>query len=482
MHKPVIMEKSLRELADAQGNIIFNNDSEAPLCVLCRAPTMDYTSVIFYPPKGCYFAAAETGIGGDYQSRMVKSDDIYHGFLKWIRGEGIKKDYVPSELFQWYTYWGGYGSRSYGEFGKKAATMSQDWDHKISSAFIGNDHVDAMLRYWQEQLEQFREVAFVLDDWPHGSSPDNTICALKNLHYVIDFAAYTSNSIYNPCVEGDVEAWANRHLVHIIKRLEQGERLFPNLPFPACVKVYPSFYWKRMENDVQRERALLHSRIVALQGHPWQYRHAADTIKELEENKAEAVEAFGQQIYDGILANLRGFTDAMRRTYPVLEVKPLEKATLRLIVQGIEVDKVPALHAALLERGKNSACEQGHLEHTLWEVERMQSSERHVATSIFSPRFALGQTLPNCDITFRCYGDRTSDVLFSFDAGALGYGARAALDAWLQPVREACGALFAQYEPQRIFCGFGYHPCMYRETETAENKWHEVFRIENPAA
>ena len=79
MHKPIIMEKSLRELADAQGNIIFNNDSEAPLCVLCRAPTMDYTSVIFYPPKGCYFAAAETGIGGDYQSRMVKSDDIYHG-------------------------------------------------------------------------------------------------------------------------------------------------------------------------------------------------------------------------------------------------------------------------------------------------------------------------------------------------------------------------------------------------------------------
>ena len=79
MHKPIIMEKSLRELADAQGNIIFNNDSEAPLCVLCRAPTMDYTSVIFYPPKGCYFAAAETGIGGDYIKPFI------NGFKGWLQ-------------------------------------------------------------------------------------------------------------------------------------------------------------------------------------------------------------------------------------------------------------------------------------------------------------------------------------------------------------------------------------------------------------
>lgn len=415
---------------------------------------------------------------------MVKSDDIYHNFLKWTRSEGIKKDYVPSELFQWYTYWGGYGSRSYGEIGKKAATMSQDWDHKISSAFIGNDHVDAMLRYWQKQLEQFQEVAFVLDDWPHGSGLENTICALKNLNYAIDGAAYCRAHMMRGLWEGDVEAWANRHLIHIIKCLENGEQLFPNLPFPACVKVYPSLYWKHLENDVQRERALLRSRIVALQGFPWHYRHAADTIQELEENKAEAVEAFGQGIYDGILANLRGFTDSMRRAYPVLEVNPLEKATLHLIVQGIAVDKVRTLHAVLLERGNNPACEEGHLEHTLWEVERLVSEERYVACGIFSTRIELGQALPNCEITFRCYGDRASDVLFSFDAGALGYGSRAALDAWLQPVREACRALFAQYAPQRIFCGFGDYPQMrhINQTATAADQWQELFSIETPAA
>ncbi len=480
MQKYNIVQKSLRELADPQGNIIFNNDSDKPLFVLCPAPTMDYTSVIFYPPKGCYFAAADEGLKDDYQSRMVRSDDVYHGFLKWMRGEGIKKDYVPSDLFQWYTYYGGYGSRCYGEFGKKAAAMSQDWDHKINSAFIGNDHVDAMLRYWQEQLEQFQEFAFVLDDWPHGSSPDNTICALKNLNYAIDGAAYCRVHMMGGLWEGDVEAWANRHLVHIIKRLEQGERLFPNLPFPACVKVYPSFYWKNVEDNVQRERALLRSRIVALQGYPWQYRHAIHTIKELEENKTEAVEELGQEIYDGILANLRGFTDAMRRAYPVLEANPLEKATLRLVVQGIAVENVRALHAALLARGNNSAHEQGHLEHTLWEVEQLESN-KSVATGIFSTRLELGQVLPNCDITFRCYGDRTSDVLFSFDAGALGYGSRAALDTWSQPVQDACRALFAQYEPQSIFCGFGYHPRMYRKTETEAGTWQEVFSIENPA-
>ena len=80
MQKYNIVQKSLRELADPQGNIIFNNDSDKPLFVLCPAPTMDYTSVIFYPPKGCYFAAADEGLKDDYQSRMVRSDDVYHGF------------------------------------------------------------------------------------------------------------------------------------------------------------------------------------------------------------------------------------------------------------------------------------------------------------------------------------------------------------------------------------------------------------------
>ena len=482
-----IVQKGLRELADPQGNIIFNNDSDKPLFVLCPAPTIDYTSVVFFPPKGCSFAAvgnfsAAFSAHHDYEGRMIQNDEIYSGFIKWLRREGIKKGYAPMQLFDGYSHWGG---RTEGIF-RKTVSMNLDHAGKIRSAFVGNDHVDARLCYWQAQLEQFQELAFIVDDWSPGSSPNNTVCALKNLDCAIDEQAYYDEPLSFQKWNGEEGERLLRNLEQAIERLEKGERSLPTDKRAAFA--FPSMYWGKwgVDHNIYNKAALLRSRMITLLGFPWHYDGAVSTIKEMLEKKAEAMEVFGHGIYDEILGNMRGFTDTMRRKYPVLEANPLEKATLRLIVQGISLDKVPALHAALLKQVEKPDNEEWALEHTLWEVEQLDSDDS-VATSIFSPRMELGRMLPNCEATFFCYGKRTSDVLFSFDAGALGYGSRAALDAWLQPVQEACRALLTQYEPQRIFCGFGHHPKMcfvnqnIYQTETAADTWHEVFSIENPA-
>ena len=100
------------------------------LIAICRSSRMAHSSVIFLPPEEHYFAAAGIkypkifkGMVEYTRENLVSSDMVYESFIAWMKEAGIKKDFVPADLFSPYARWGRYGESNYSTMGKRARTV-----------------------------------------------------------------------------------------------------------------------------------------------------------------------------------------------------------------------------------------------------------------------------------------------------------------------------------------------------------------------
>ena len=155
-----IKEFLLEEISSRLGEPILLNKTDFPLIAICRSSRTAHSSVIFLPPEGHYFAAAGIKYPGIFKGvdeytreNLVPSDLIYKSFIAWMKEAGIRKDFVPSDLFSPYASWGCYGESGYFAMGKRARTL--EWDQKLFSAFVGNEWVEPVINYFNEQQKQF---------------------------------------------------------------------------------------------------------------------------------------------------------------------------------------------------------------------------------------------------------------------------------------------------------------------------------------
>ena len=325
MHKLEVISKHLRELASPDGEIIFENKSDKPVVVLLKSPVSAYTSIVLLPPAGCYLAAAGVcsptahSVLHDYTGKMVHDESVYKDFLKWMRREKIKKDFVPTILFNPYTRWGG----SISSVGKKFDDTP--YFQKIERVFVGDEHVGSIIAFFEAQLPQFQEYSFVSDDM----QCKNRTCkyVLHNLDRSIEPDVYGDRSIIY-----DINKWIGengerllRSLEHVVERLEQGERLFPNITFPESVLIAPRIPWasKFSNLEVKRKCVVLRSKIIALLGFPWFYTSIVYNVQGMRECADLVIREIGHDAYIEVLSNLDSFVQKIRTKYPIVDANPL---------------------------------------------------------------------------------------------------------------------------------------------------------------
>ena len=326
MQKIEVVHMHLRELASPVGEIIFENNKNTPLVVLCESPVSEHTSVILFAPKDCYFASAGLlryflafNAFGEYALSMG-DDYLYKIFLKWIRKEGIKKDFAPRILFGLYAKQGGRES----SIGKKFD--GSEWALKVDSIFIANSYVDSVLSYFFAQLKQFQELSFIRDDWRRKDCIQSKY-AMQNMNYIINSDVFTDRPQIFEIKKwmGENGEWLMRNLEDAVERLEQGEILFPNLPPRDGVTLFPQIPWRARFSDlnIKRKCAILRSRMIALLDFPWIYSHIVDMAEDMRKNKDEAINELSGDVYDDVLSNLDSFVQKIRTKYPIVDANPL---------------------------------------------------------------------------------------------------------------------------------------------------------------
>lgn len=235
-----VKEFLLEEISSRLGEPILLNKTDFPLIAICRSSRTANFSVIFLPPEGHYFAAAGIKYPGIFKGvdeytreNLVPSDLIYKSFIAWMKEAGIRKDFVPSDLFSPYASWGCYGEPGYSAMGKRARTL--EWDQKLFSAFVGNEWVEPVINYFNEQQKQFGEKAFILGAASMHLGSGN----ISNDSWRMAADTYSRSVFLNISEEQKV----NDELQLTVQHLEKKERVCIDLPFPNCIKAYPVISW-----------------------------------------------------------------------------------------------------------------------------------------------------------------------------------------------------------------------------------------------
>lgn len=235
-----VKEFLLEEISSRLGDPILLNKTDFPLIAICRSSRTAHSSVIFLPPEGHYFAAAGIKYPGIFKGvdeytreNLVPSDLIYKSFIAWMKEAGIRKDFVPSDLFSPYARWGCYGESGYSAMGKRARTL--EWDQKLFSAFVGNEWVEPVINYFNEQQKQFGEKPFILGAASMHLGSGN----ISNDSWRMAADAYSRSVFPNISEEQKV----NDELQLTVQHLEKKERVCIDLPFPNCIKAYPVISW-----------------------------------------------------------------------------------------------------------------------------------------------------------------------------------------------------------------------------------------------
>ena len=122
----LVKEFLLEEISSRLGEPILLNKTDFLLIAICRSSRTAHSSVIFLPPEGHYFAAAGIKYPGIFKGvdeytreNLVPSDLIYKSFIAWMREVGIRKDFVPSDLFFPYASWGAMESQVIPQWGRE---------------------------------------------------------------------------------------------------------------------------------------------------------------------------------------------------------------------------------------------------------------------------------------------------------------------------------------------------------------------------
>ena len=318
-----IKEFLLEEISSRLGEPILLNKTDFPLIAICRSSRTAHSSVIFLPPEGHYFAAAGIKYPGIFKGvdeytreNLVPSDLIYKSFIAWMKEAGIRKDFVPSDLFSPYASWGCYGESGYFAMGKRARTL--EWDQKLFSAFVGNEWVEPVINYFNEQQKQFGEKAFILGATSMHLGSGN----ISNDSWRMAADAY-SRSVFPDISE---EQKVNDELQLTVQHLEKKERVCIDLPFPNCIKAYPVISWicPGGREKFARERAILRAKLIGMSEAPWIYYGVARNLKMLKEEGEAAKTVFGLDAYGEIVDNIERFLDAMNKRYPVILENPFE--------------------------------------------------------------------------------------------------------------------------------------------------------------
>lgn len=319
-----IKEFLLEEISSRLGEPILLNKTDFPLIAICRSSRTAHSSVIFLPPEGHYFAAAGMKYPGIFKGvdeytreNLVPSDLIYKSFIAWMKEAGIRKDFVPSDLFSPYASWGCYGESGYFAMGKRARTL--EWDQKLFSAFVGNEWVEPVINYFNEQQKQFGKKAFILGAASMYLGRGENI---SNDSWRMTADAY-SRSVFPDISE---EQKVNDELQLAVQYLEKKERVCIDLPFPNCIKAYPVISWicPGGREKFARERAILRARLIGMSEAPWIYSGVASNLELLKEESEAAKTVFGLDAYGEIVDNIEQFLDAMSKRYPVILENPFE--------------------------------------------------------------------------------------------------------------------------------------------------------------
>ena len=219
----------------------------------------------------------------------MPSDLIYKLFIAWMKEAGIRKDFVPSDLFSPYARWGCYGESGYSAMGKRARTL--EWNQKLFNTFVGNEWVEPVINYFNEQQKQFGEKAFILDAASMHLGSGN----ISNDSWRMAADAY-SKSVFPDISE---EQKVNDELRLTVQHLEKKERVCIDLPFPNCIKVYPVISWicPGGREKFARERAILRAKLIGMSEAPWIYYGVARNLKRLKEEGEAAKTVFGLDAY-----------------------------------------------------------------------------------------------------------------------------------------------------------------------------------------
>ena len=299
------------------------NKTDFPLIAICRSSRTAHSSVIFLPPEGHYFAAAGIkypdifkGVDEYTRENLVSSDLIYKSFIAWMKEVGIRKDFVPSDLFSPYASWGCYGESGYSAMGERARILERD--QKLFSAFVGNEWVEPVINYFNEQQKQFGEKAFILGATSMHLGSGN----ISNDSWRMAADAY-SRSVFSDISE---EQKVNDELQLTVQHLEKKERVCIDLPFPNCIKAYPVISWicPGGREKFARERSILRAKLIGMSEAPWIYYGVARNLERLKEEGEAAKTVFGLDAYGEIVDNIERFLDAMNKRYPVILENPFE--------------------------------------------------------------------------------------------------------------------------------------------------------------
>ena len=318
-----VKEFLLEEISSRLGEPILLNKTDFPLIAICRSSRTAHSSVIFLPPEGHYFAAAGIKYPGIFKGvdeytreNLVPSDLIYKSFIAWMKEAGIRKDFVPSNFFSPYASWGCYGESGYSAMGKRARTL--EWDQKLFSAFVGNEWVEPVINYFNEQQKQFGEKAFILGATSMHLGSGN----ISNDSWRMAADTY-SRSVFPDISE---EQKVNDELQLTVQHLEKKERVCIDLPFPNCIKAYPVISWicPGGREKFARERAILRAKLISMSEAPWIYSGVASNLELLKEESEAAKTVFGLDAYGEIVDNIERFLDAMNKRYPVILENPFE--------------------------------------------------------------------------------------------------------------------------------------------------------------
>lgn len=320
-----VKEFLLEEISSRLGEPILLNKTDFPLIAICRSSRTAHSSVIFLPPKGHYFAAAGIKYPGIFKGvdeytreNLVPSDLIYKSFIAWMKEAGIRKDFVPSDLFSPYARWGRYGESNYSTMGKRARTL--EWDQKLFSAFVDNERVEPVINYFNDQQKQFGEKAFIL-----GAASMYIGGHAENIS--ADTCRLTANA-YSRSVFIDIseEQKTNDELQLAVQRLERKGRVYIDLPFPHCIKACPVISWicPAGRERFSRERAILRAKLISMSEAPWIYSGVASNLELLKEESEAAKTVFGLDAYGEIVDNIEQLLDAMSKRYPVILENPFE--------------------------------------------------------------------------------------------------------------------------------------------------------------
>lgn len=200
--------------------------------------------------------------------------------------------------------------------GKRAWTL--EWDQKLFSTFVGNEWVEPVINYFNEQQKQFGEKAFILGATSMHLGSGN----ISNDSWRMAADAY-SKSVFPDISE---EQKVNDELRLTVQHLEKKERVCIDLPFPNCIKAYPVISWvcPGGREKFARERAILRAKLIGMSEAPWIYYGIARNLKRLKEEGEAAKTVFGLDAYGEIVDNIERFLDAMNKRYPVILENPFE--------------------------------------------------------------------------------------------------------------------------------------------------------------